>query len=78
VTASAILAIVKLVLSLCDQVMGKMHDDDLKDAGAHAAALPNLQRALDAKRKADAVDAAFDSGRLRPEDDPFLHRNTGR
>lgn len=64
-----LLAIIKSLLSFADGLMAYLHEGHLIDVGKQLQQTRNLQNALDAVRKADAVRDDVKSGKLQ---DPFL------
>lgn len=65
----SLLAIIKSLLSFADGLMAYLHERHLIDVGKQLQQTRNLQNALDAVRKADAVRDDVKSGKLQ---DPFL------
>lgn len=64
------IAFVTALLGIANSLMSYFSTKQLEDAGAALVTLPNIQRALDAQRKAQQIRDDVASGKLT--DDPFL------
>ena len=61
---------VTALLGIANALMTYFNTKQLEEAGAALVALPNVQRALDAQKKAQQIRDDVASGKLT--DDPFL------
>jgi hypothetical protein len=66
---TTLLAIIKALLSFADGLTAYLHEQHLMDVGKQLQSSTNLQSALDAVQKANAIRDDVKSGKLS---DPFI------